>query len=121
MLYRIGVDSILHRCLTLEEAEKALNYCHSGACGCHMSGYATTQKILRAGYFWPSIFKDCTVVVRECLECRIYQSKMRAPPVPLHPVITIGPFAKWGIYFMMCNPHSTGGHDYIIVVVDYFT
>ena len=53
----------------LEETEKALNDCHSGACGGHMSGYATAQKILRAGYFWPSIFKDCITVVRKCHAC----------------------------------------------------
>ena len=46
---------------------------------------------------------------------------MRAPPLPLHPVITVGPFAKWGVDFMTCNPHSAGGHAYIIVAVDYFT
>ena len=45
---------------------------------------------------------------------------MRTPPSHLHPVITVGPFAKWGINFMMCNPHSTGGHAYIIVAIDYF-
>eukprot|EP00253_Pinus_taeda_P004997 PITA_04997 len=43
---------------------------------------------------------------------------MRAPPSPLHPVITVGPFAKWG---MTCNSHSAGGHGYIIVAIDYFT
>ena len=40
-LYRVGVDSVLRRCLTLEEAERVLNDCHSGAYGGHMSGYAT--------------------------------------------------------------------------------
>ena len=50
-LYCGGADSIFRRCLTHEEAEKVLNDCHSGACGGHMSRYATTQKILRAGYF----------------------------------------------------------------------
>jgi hypothetical protein len=40
-LYRQGVDTILHRCLTFDEAKKALNDCHSGACGIHMFGYAT--------------------------------------------------------------------------------
>ena len=46
---------------------------------------------------------------------------MRAPHLPLHPIITVGLFAKWGIDFMTCNPHSTEGHAYIIVVMDYFT
>eukprot|EP00253_Pinus_taeda_P020880 PITA_20880 len=120
-LYRLGVDSVLHRCLTLKEAERVLNDYHSSACGGHMSGYAIAQKILRAGYFWPSIFKDCILAVRSCHECQIYQRKMRAPPAPLHPVVTVGPFAKWGIDYMTCNPRSAGGHGYIIVAVDYFT
>jgi hypothetical protein len=36
-------------------------------------------------------------------------------------VVSVGPFAKWGIDFMTCHPHSVGGHGYIIVAVDYFT
>ena len=46
---------------------------------------------------------------------------MCAPPTPLHPIIIVGPFAKWGIYFITCNSHSAGGHGYIILVVYYFT
>eukprot|EP00253_Pinus_taeda_P005937 PITA_05937 len=46
---------------------------------------------------------------------------MRAPPAPLHPIIVVGPFSKWGIDFITCNPHSVGGHGYIILAVDYFT
>lgn len=46
---------------------------------------------------------------------------MRAPLAPLHPIITISPFAKWGIDYMTCNPCSVGGHGYIIIIVDYFT
>lgn len=46
---------------------------------------------------------------------------MHAPPTLLHSVISIGPFAKWGIDFVTCNPVSSVGHNYVIVVVDYFT
>ena len=46
---------------------------------------------------------------------------MHAPPAPLHPIIAIGPFSKWGIDFITCNPHSAGVHVYIILAVDYFT
>ena len=48
-LYRVRVDSMLHQCLTLEEAERVLNDCHSGTCGSHMSGYATALNIFHAG------------------------------------------------------------------------
>lgn len=46
---------------------------------------------------------------------------MRAPPAPLHPVVTVGRFAKWGIDYVTHNPRSAGGHGFIIVAVDYFT
>jgi len=46
---------------------------------------------------------------------------MCVPPTPLHPIVTVGPFAKWGIDYTTCNPRSAGGHGYIIVAVDYFT
>jgi hypothetical protein len=36
-------------------------------------------------------------------------------------MVLVGPFAKWGIDFMTCHPHSAGGHDYIIIAIDYFT
>lgn len=51
MLYCRGVDMIFRWCLSDEEVEKALNECHAGASGGHMSGYATTQKIWWVGYF----------------------------------------------------------------------
>ena len=86
-----------------------------------MSGYATTQKILRAGYFWSSMFKYCIYAVQKGHNCKIFNRKMHAPPAPLHPIIFVDPFAKWGIDFITCNPHSAGGHGYIILAVDYFT
>ena len=50
-LYRCGVDSILRRCFSHKETEAVMNDCHEGACGGHLSGISTAQKILRAGYF----------------------------------------------------------------------
>ena len=69
MFYCCNVDMILRRCLTHEEVEKALNECHLGACGGHLSWYATTQRILCAGYLWPTIFKDCIIAIRNCHAC----------------------------------------------------
>eukprot|EP00253_Pinus_taeda_P007115 PITA_07115 len=120
-LYRLGADSIFRRCLTHEEVERVLNDCHSRECGGHMSGYATAQKILHARYFWPYLFKECITVVRKCHNCQIFDRNMHAPTAPLHPIIVVGPFAKWVIDYITCNPHSAGGHAYIIVAVDYFT
>ena len=71
-LYRRGVDSILRCCLTHEEAELVLNDFHGGACGGHLFGLSIAQKILRAGYFWSLIFKDCVYAVNKCHPCQVF-------------------------------------------------
>ena len=98
-----------------------LNYCHSGACGSHLSGMSTAHKILRTIYFWPSGFKYCHEGDKKFPPCQHFYTKKCTHPAPLHPVIAVGPFYKWGIDYMHCNPTSAGGHGYIIVVVDSFT
>jgi hypothetical protein len=41
-----------------------LNDFHTRACGGHLSGLEIAQKILHAGYFWPSLIKYCVDVVK---------------------------------------------------------
>jgi hypothetical protein len=85
-----------------------------------MLGYATSQKILRTGYFWPSLFKDCIIVIQKFHACQTYNNKIRSHPTLLHPVCFVGPFSKWGIDFMTFHPHLAEGNGYIIVAMDYF-
>jgi hypothetical protein len=82
ILYWWGVDTILCRCLTIDEANRVLNDCHSGACGGHLSGISTAQNITRAGYFWPTLFHDCIHTVKRCEQCQLYANKARTPPRP---------------------------------------
>lgn len=119
-MYRRGVDSILQHCLTLEEANLVLNDFHSGACGVHLSGLATTQCILCAGYFFPSLFKYYVEAVKFYHPYQICTQNMCTHLAPLFPVVTVGPFNKWGIDFTACNLALTTNHKYIIMVVDYF-
>jgi hypothetical protein len=116
-LYRRGVDCILRQCLTHEKEKLILNDCHTGACGGHLSRLEKTQKILRAGYFWPTLIKYCVESVKKCHPCQIFSLNMRAHPTPMFPVIIVGPFTKWGIDYDTCNPPSTRGHRYIIVAL----
>ena len=84
-LYRHGIDSTLWRCLTRED-------CHFGACGGHFSRMAIAQKILHAGYFWPSVFKDCHEAIKKYPPCQHFYPKMCSYPTLLHPIIVVGPF-----------------------------
>ena len=46
---------------------------------------------------------------------------MRLHPASLHPIVTTGPFTKWGLDFIDCNPGLDQGHHHIIVAIYYFT
>ena len=45
---------------------------------------------------------------------------MHSKPAPLHPIITAGPFTKWGLDFIDCNLALARGHHHIILAVEYF-
>nr|XP_009794295.1 PREDICTED: uncharacterized protein LOC104241079 [Nicotiana sylvestris] len=47
---------------TLEEA------CHASAYGGHFGGVRTVAKVLEAGFFWPTMFKDAHLWVKGCNE-----------------------------------------------------
>jgi len=117
-VYRHGVDTVLQCCLTLVEEQHILNDFHIRACGGRLSGIAISQKILCVGYYWKNLFKVCITTVLKCHPCQIFTKKMRPHPTPLHMVISIGPFTKWEIDFIACNPTSADGKNYIVDVVE---
>jgi hypothetical protein len=57
VLFRKNYDSMLLRCLEKQEADKVLFDLHDGPAGGHFGGDTTAHKILRAGYYWPTLFK----------------------------------------------------------------
>jgi hypothetical protein len=63
---------ILLNCLTEEETEGIIIEFHKGVCGGHHAWRATAYKILRAGYYWPSLFSDVNCLVRACVECQMF-------------------------------------------------
>jgi len=58
VLFRKNYDSILLRCLEKTEVEKVLQELHDGPTGGHFGGDTTAHKIIRAVYYWPTLFKD---------------------------------------------------------------
>jgi hypothetical protein len=84
-------------------------------------GLLIAQKILGVVYFWSSIFKYFVEAVKKCHHFHVFTWKMCSHLAPLHLVIIGGPFTKWGVDFLDCNLDSSGGHQHIIVAIDYFT
>ena len=57
-LYRKNYDGIWLRCLEKDDVDHVLKEMHYDAEGGHYGGETTSHKILRAGYYWPTMFRD---------------------------------------------------------------
>ncbi|CAA0830807.1 Unknown protein, partial [Striga hermonthica] len=58
------------RCVTKEEGRYVLREMHEGCYGDHSKSGALVARILRAGYFWPTMREDAKAMVKKCLQCQ---------------------------------------------------
>ena len=113
---------MLLRCLEKTEAKKVLQELDDGPAGGHYAGDATAHKLLRAGDYWPTLFKDSYNYVRKCQVCQTAVGKQRKASMPLQPVNIEQPFNQWGLDIIgEIIPHSSKQHRYILMATDYFT
>jgi hypothetical protein len=70
VLFRKNFDGLFLRCLEKEESEKVLSELHAGDVRGHFGGDTTTHKVLRDGYYWPTLFKDSHALFRKCIICQ---------------------------------------------------
>ena len=84
-------------CVENAEARRIMSELHEGICGSHIGGRALLLRILRAGYFWPTMRKDCIEHVKHCDPCQRQSNVHRAPPEILHSIHAPWPFHTWGI------------------------
>ncbi len=82
-----------------------------------MAGETTARKMLQAGYWWETMFKDAQEWVKACDVCQRSGKPLPCNMGPLHSVQPLAPFMKWGIDFM--GPFkNTGKHKYIVAATD---
>ncbi|XP_064971643.1 uncharacterized protein LOC135616384 [Musa acuminata AAA Group] len=65
-LYRRSFTYPLLRCLEPNEAQTILAEIHEGVCGEHIGGRTLAHKILRQGYYWPTMCRDAKAYVQWC-------------------------------------------------------
>jgi hypothetical protein len=71
VLFRINNDGVLLRCLEREDADKVLRELHDGHASGHFAGNTIAHKILRVGYYWPTLFRDVHTYTRNCKTCQM--------------------------------------------------
>ena len=69
VLYKRGFSQPYLRCLVPNEANYVLREVHEGAYGNHSGARAFVHKVVRAGYYWPTIQVNAKAYVKVCNQC----------------------------------------------------
>jgi hypothetical protein len=120
-LFNTGADQEIRRCVREDEVYDILKACHDGPCGGHFADKRTSYKIVRMGYYWPSIFKDAKKYVKACDSCQRVGQPNNRDEMPLNPQVVLEPFDRWALDFIgPINPPSNQ-KVYILVCTNYMT
>ena len=71
-------------------------------------GDMTSHKVLRYGYYWPTLFKYVHMLSRKCVVCQKAIGRVKKEAFPLQHVTIDAPFQQWGLDIIgPINPYSS--------------
>ena len=121
VLYKRGFFQPYLRCLALDESNYVLREVHEGACGNYSGTRSLVHKVIRVGYYWPTVQADAKANVKVCDQFQRFSNVPRQPSEYLTPMMAPWPFAQWGLDIL--GPFSTRTRQmkFLVVGIDYFT
>ena len=94
---------------------------HEGICGNHSGSQSLVHKLIRAGYYWPTMQKDAQAYVRACDKCQRFNNIIRQPTKELTPMMVPWPFTQWGLDIIGPFPTTIRQLKFLVVGIDYLT
>ena len=94
---------------------------HEGICGSHVGGRSLASKVVRAGFYWPTVREDCVRYAQCCKQCQQHADWHKAPPEELRSIYSPWPFNTRGIDILGPFPLAIRQMKYLIVAIEYFT
>ncbi|KAI5324062.1 hypothetical protein L3X38_033135 [Prunus dulcis] len=122
ILFLIGFDNLLMKCLGKKEQLIAMTEVHEVICGAHQASIKMRWLLRRHGYYWPTILKDCIEYAKGCQDCQRHGPVQHVPAELMNPIVKAWPFKGWTMDVIgQIHPESSKGHKYILVATDFFT
>ena len=88
-LFKYCPDQLMRRCVPNDDQIGVLTFFHSKACGGHFSSRKTADKILQAGFYWLTLFKDYFEFFKTCARCQQLGGVTKRNMMPLTPILII--------------------------------
>jgi hypothetical protein len=78
-LYKRGFSTPVLLCVSELESQRILKEIHDGSCGHHIGGRSLAGKVIRVGFFWPTILGDASSYVRSSDGCQRHANLHHGP------------------------------------------
>nr|GEV98039.1 reverse transcriptase domain-containing protein [Tanacetum cinerariifolium] len=121
VLFKKSYLSPMLRCVGSLQVNYIIKEVHERACGLHAKARSVAAKIMRQGYYWPTMHRDTKEVVDKCDIFQIHASVTKLPKTRLTSVMSPWPFYQWGLDILGPLLEGPGKLKFIIVAIDYFT
>ena len=105
-LYKRGFSKPYMKCVDEGEAKYILEEIHKGIYRDHAGPKSLVRKIIRTGYFWPTMQNDAREFIKRCDKYQRFGNVQRIPVEKLTPIASPWPFAQWGIDIVGPLPQS---------------
>jgi len=79
ILYKRGFSHPYLRCLGAKDADYVMREVHEGICGNHSGSRSLMHKLVRAGYYWPTMQKDAEAYAKICDKWQRFNNIIRQP------------------------------------------
>ncbi|XP_048599987.1 uncharacterized protein LOC106384215 [Brassica napus] len=117
-LYRHGKDGLFRRCVPEADIPGILHHYHGSSYAGHFATFKTVSKILQAGFWWPTMFRDAQAYIARCDACQRLGNISKRIEMPQNYILEVEVFDCWGVDFMGPFP-SSFKNEYILFAVDY--
>ena len=81
------------KCVDEEEVKYILEEIYEGVCGDHAGPRSLVSKVVRTGYFWPSMQVDARELVKKWGKCQRFGNVQCLPAEKLMTIASPWPFA----------------------------
>jgi len=107
-LYKTGFSTPLLKCLGKEQSQYVMNELHNDICGMHYGHRTLAARVIRVGYYWPTVRQDCVEYVKKCRGCQENDLLIRQLLTNLQTISAPWPFTRWGMDILGPFPPTTG-------------
>ena len=97
VLFRHGFTHPILTCVNGDECTRIMVKLHEGICGSHVGGRSLASKVIRTGFYWPTVREDYARHAQRCKQCQKHADWHKAPPEELRSIYSPWPFHTWRI------------------------